>query len=153
MAFATIEQVGPSWDDIANKLVRELKAANRAVGKQIAQVGKKAMLDDVRSRRGTLSFGGGKLNVRTKVRASAAGCTVEFRGVSAGAWAIISTGTKPHTIRRKRAKALHWGGDAYAVSVQHPGTAGRQYWRSAGRALDRALDDTIQDVYDDALVA
>ena len=112
------------------------------------------MLDDVKSKRGTLSFGGGKLNVRSRVKASASGCTVEFRGQSAGAWAIISTGTKPHTIRAKRARALHWGGDAYAVSVQHPGTGGgKNYWRSAGVALDKAVDEVVEKIYDKALAA
>ena len=153
MAFATIEQVGPSWDAVADKLVRELKAANKTVGKQVADVGKKAMLADTKSRRGSLSFGRGKLGVKTKVKASAAGATVEFRGAPAGAWAIVSTGTKAHTIRARRAKALHWGGDAYAAVVQHPGTRGRGYWQSAGQALDKAVTDVIEDVYDEALAA
>ena len=91
--------------------------------------------------------------MKTKVKATAAGCTVEFRGAPAGAWAIVSTGTKPHKITVRGPRALHWGGDGYAVSVQHPGTAGRQYWQSAGRALDRAVEDVIGDVYDEALAA
>ena len=151
MAFATIEQVGPSWDDVAQRLVRDLKAANKAVGKQVAATGRKAMLADTKSRRGSLRFAGKALGVKTKVKASAASCNVEFRGAPAGAWAIISTGTKPHRIAVRSRQALHWGGDAYAEYVKHPGTGGRQYWRSAGVALDKAVDDVIRDVYDDAL--
>ncbi len=30
--------------------------------------------------------------------------------------------TRPHTIRAKRKKALHWGGNRFATSVKHPGS-------------------------------
>ena len=148
----SMEQVGLSWDDVADRLSRDLKSANKAVGKKVATVGKKAMLADTKSRRGSLAFAGRRLNVKTTVESEAFGAEVTFRGQPAGAWAIVSTGTKPHAIRHRRAKALHWGGDAYAAHVQHPGTPGRQYWRSAGLALDKALDDVVEDVYDKALV-
>ena len=101
-----------------------------------------------------MSFGGGRLDVKTKVKASAAGCHGRVRrGVGRAPGRSSPTGTKPHEIRVKSPRSLHWGGDGYAVSVQHPGTTGRQYWRSAGSALDKAFEDVVTDVYDDALVA
>lgn len=152
--FVTIEQVGPSIDMLVDKMVRELKVANREAGRMAARVGRKAMLDDVKARRGSLSIFGSRLDVKTKVKASADGATVDYRGVTAGAWAIVSTGTKPHTIRRRNAKALHWGGGGvYSMVVQHPGTAGGGYWQHAGAALDKALGIGIAKVYDETLAA
>jgi len=151
--FATLTPVGATIDEVTDRLIRNMTAANKTMGKQVAVEGRKAMLADTKARRGSLSFGGRKLNVKAKPRARATGATVIFTGSPAGAWAIISTGTKPHAIRVRSKQALHWGGDAYAEFVQHPGTAGRQYWRSAGLALDKAIEDVIEDTYDKALVA
>ena len=135
MAFATIEQVGPSFEVVTARLIREVTAANKTVGREVAKVGKKAMLDDVRSRRGTLSFGGGKLNVqgdRSSRRRS--GRTVTFAGVSAGAWAIISTGTEapPDPPRNGQGVALGWRRLRH-VMCNIPARPAASYWQSRRR--------------------
>lgn len=49
-------------------------------------------------------------------------------------------GSKPHTIRAKNAKALHWvlnGKDYYAKSVHHPGNKPHDFIQDTVRLLDK----------------
>jgi hypothetical protein len=52
----------------------------------------------------------------------------KFSGRSAWYGHIIESGAKPHTIRPKNAKAISFGGKAFA-EIQHPGIKGRHFMR------------------------
>lgn len=67
-------------------------------------------------------------------------------GPAANYGADIEYGTRPHEIRARNAKALHWvdseGVDQFRKRVQHPGTAPYPYMRPA---FEKALEpiDTV----------
>lgn len=69
------------------------------------------------------------------------GSTVSFT-LTAGAdhARIVAEGSRPHTIRPRRAKVLRFkvgGTTVYAASVQHPGTRPNEKWWSEGALTDR----------------
>ncbi len=73
--------------------------------------------------------------------------------------ASIESGSKPHVIRAKRAKALRFtfglgagrpGIGIFARQVNHPGT---KAYRFLGEALERELDEATARVFDGALNA
>lgn len=73
-------------------------------------------------------------------------------GPTANYGAAVEYGTRPHVIKPKKAKALHWvdenGDDVFARRVNHPGTAPRPYMRPAfERAADQA-ERAIEQVVD-----
>jgi HK97 gp10 family phage protein len=52
----------------------------------------------------------------------------------------VHEGTRPHIIRARNAKALHFywdkvGGEVFFKSVNHPGTKARPFLRTAGRTV------------------
>lgn len=54
----------------------------------------------------------------------------------------VEDDTKPHEIRARRAKALHWqegGADRFARAVQHPGTKGQPFMGPAHNKAERVL--------------
>lgn len=54
----------------------------------------------------------------------------------------VEDDTKPHEIRARRAKALHWqegGVDRFARVVQHPGTKGQPFMGPAHEKAQRVL--------------
>lgn len=54
----------------------------------------------------------------------------------------VEEDTKPHEIRARRAKALHWqegGVDRFAQVVQHPGTKGQPFMGPAYLKAERVL--------------
>ena len=85
------------------------------------------MLADVKSRRGTLSFGGGRLNVKATVKASATGATVDVRRRSRP-----GRGRSSRPARNRTRSAANGRRRCIGVAtptptvVQHPGTTGRQ---------------------------
>lgn len=52
------------------------------------------------------------------------GARVHLAGKPAGVWRWIETGTKPHTIHRRRKGNL----SKPSVAVHHPGTSGKHAW-------------------------
>jgi hypothetical protein len=97
-------------------------------------------------------FGGAKpLSSKTKLTASTTGFDIVFDPYTVGGWTIAEHGTRPHPIRPRSAKALHWSGDRYTMAVAHPGTAGRKSWTKALKRLDAAVDPLIEDIYAEAI--
>jgi hypothetical protein len=140
---------GPTFEQVTRDTLRDLRAANRTAGRDIAKAGKTAMAA------GAPRMFGRTLTVKPKVDAWPDRCKVEFVPApkQSGPWAIAESGRRGgYTVKPRRAKALHFAG-RFAM-VTHPGAvAGRHAWTRAGERLAKALDRTIVHVYDDALGA
>src|SRR5436190_1932671 len=117
---------------------KSLRAANRRVGREIAKVARKAILDDVRgSRPGGLRFGtkrggGGRyrLGAKSTIVPSALGVDVTITATPAGFWSMVEYGTRAHEIVPRTGRALFFDG-RFAAHVSHPGTSGHPYWAGA----------------------
>ena len=140
----TVRAVGGGFDDVIRDTVRDLRRANRIVGRRVATVGRKAI-----TARAPRMFGR-KLTVKTTVKPRGDGCEIGFAGRPSGAWAIADKGARPHLIRPRRARALRMEG-GFAMSANHPGTSGHKAWVHAGDRLRKAIKPVIEDVYGDAL--
>jgi hypothetical protein len=75
---------------------------------------------------------------------SAGTASVTMKGTPSGFWVWKETGTRPHTIRPRRKKALAgdlghpvWG------AVHHPGTSGKKAWTKTVERAERELQDTV----------
>jgi len=145
----TVTQNGPTLDALIRGTTRDLRAANRTAGRDLAKVGKSAI------GKGAPRMMGRQLTAKAKVDAWPTRCSVEFNPAKgqAGAWAIADTGRRGgYTVKPRRRKALRLPGGFAAVA--HPGAvAGRQAWTRAVARLRKAVDRTVHDVYDDALGA
>ena len=69
-------------------------------------------------------------------------------GPTAEYGAAIEYGTRPHEIRAKHAKALHWvdpetGEDVFRRKVMHPGTRPQPYMRPAFAAATKNWDQVV----------
>ena len=145
----TVTAKGPTLESLTRDTVRDLRAANRTAGREMAKVGKAAIA------KGAPRMFGRKLSAKATVDAWPSRCTVEFAPAKgqAGPWQIADTGRRGgYTVKPRRARALHYGGRF--TMVTHPGAvAGRHAWRQAVARLGRAVDKSVHDTYDDALGA
>ena len=137
--------VGPSLQEVIRDAKRELRTANRTVGRGVAKAGKAAIV------KGAPRMFGKRLGVKTKVDAYPNGAIVEFRGKPAGGWAIVESGAKPHGIKPKRAKVLTINA-GFAMFANHPGMSGHKAWTHAGERLEATTDRIVENVYDKALI-
>jgi hypothetical protein len=145
----TVTQKGPTLDALIRGTTRDLRAANRTAGRDVAKVGKAAMA------KGAPHMFGKALTVKTKVDAWPTRCAVEFnpaRG-QAGPWQIAETGRRGgYTVKPRRRKALAFAG-RFAM-VTHPGpVGGHKAWTRAVQRGAKAVGKQVGDVYDDALGA
>jgi hypothetical protein len=140
----TVTTRGPTFDQLTRDIARDLTAANKKAGRQVARKGKAA------AKKGAPHMFGTVLSAAAKTEASATSCKVTFSPKPAGAWTIAETGTKPHTIKPRSRKALHWAG-LFAEVVHHPGTGGRMAWTAANGRIAKAVGAEIEAVYGDAL--
>lgn len=147
-----VTSTGASFEQLLDRKARELTKASRGAGKVVAKVGKKAIEDAARGRRGSMRFGKGRLKVKSRNKPRPDGTLVELYGSPAGAWTIAESGAKAHPIKPRRVRALHFGGDDFAARVQHPGTRGAHIWSQTEPALERALDDELEDYFDAELL-
>ena len=138
---------GPTFDELIRDTSRDLRSANRKVGRQVGKVGAAAM------NKGAPRMFGRALRVKPKVDARPDGCRVEFNPAprQSGGWAIAESGRRGgYTVKPRHRHALHYAG-RFAM-VTHPrAVGGRHAWSQAGARLERVLDRTVADVYDDAL--
>jgi hypothetical protein len=133
----------------AAAIERSMRAAARTAGRDVAKVARKAILDDVRSARGTLSMMTGRLGITTKVDARPVGAIVTLTATPAGMWAIVEYGTKAYTEKPRRAKVLAVGhGDVVGMTAHHPRRAGHRYWEGAEGALIAAVDPAVTEPFD-----
>ncbi|OPG13749.1 hypothetical protein B1L11_06465 [Microbispora sp. GKU 823] len=76
-------------------------------------------------------------------------------GPTASYGADVEYGTKPHEIRARNAKALHWvddeGNDIFRKRVWHPGTSPQPYMRPAFEKAIEPLPEILAQVGEKAL--
>jgi len=137
---------GAGFDRVMRDAARDLRAANRTVGRKVARTGTAAI------RKGAPTMWGKRLSAKTKVDAWPDRAVVTFQAKPAGGWAMQESGTRPHPIKARRREALHFEG-VFAEHVAHPGTTGHRAWTKAKQRLVKAIKPQITDIYDDALAA
>jgi len=146
-----LTSTGADPADLTSQVAKALIAGQRKMGREIAKVARKAILDDVKSRRrGGLRFSGmnTRLGASTKVTPSAQSTTVTVSAKPPGPWSIVEHGSRPHDIVPRRKQALFFL-ELYSDSVYHPGTRGHAYWAGAESALDAAVTPIITGIVDD----
>jgi hypothetical protein len=147
--FVTIREVGPSIDQLIDKMSRDLKGSMRTTAREVSKVGVKAF----KGAAGVSHFGGYPLKFRAKkVTANPTHALVEFQASPVGYWTIVTWGAKPHQIRPRSKKALSWDGHA-ARSVDHPGMSGNGAFTRGMTAAVNAMDDVIGDTVGEAIGA
>lgn len=147
----TVTAKGPTLDTLTRDTIRDLRAANKKAGRQIARVGKRAM------EKGAPVMWGRKLKVGSTTDAWPDRCIVELfpSPGNAGGWAIQESGRRGgYEIAPRNARALQfYGAEFYAAHALGGAWGGRKAWTAAGERLAKVLDRTIVDVYDDAMGA
>lgn len=166
MEFA-IQVQGPTLAQLTTKAARALRTANRAAGRDIAKLGRKAMNDAAKSQ--GRRWYGRPLTVKWKVDSSPSDAVVTFnpsKGQSGG-WAIAEAGASPHDIyprrrrtgragdnmlrpRNGRQAALFFDG-IYAADAFHPGARGVGTWTKATKAIDKVIRPDLEDLFGEAL--
>ena len=130
---------------------RQMRAAARTAGRDVAKVARKQILDDVRAARGTLAMMGGRLAVKTTVDARPVGAIVTLTATPAGPWSIVEFGTKAYTEKPRKAKVLAAGkGDVIGMTAHHGRRPGRRVWQPAVDRLDAGpTADAVTDPFDE----
>ena len=67
----------------------------------------------------------------------------QIKGRPAGPWVWVTSGTKPHSIRRRKRGPLK------KMTVHHPGTAGRGAWDNVRRRAAKIVPDIVRDELDE----
>lgn len=81
------------------------------------------------------------LDVDITAMAQSDGASVRLSGTPAGPWVWIDTGTRPHSIPRRRR------GPKSRLRVRHPGTAGKQAWsKTVEGAPDLVREATVEEL-------
>lgn len=151
MKFAVTRTSG-ELGSIAADIERAAISAQRAAGQVVAKRGRQIILDDVRSRRGSLSMMGGRLGVVAENRPSQLSTVVSLAASPAGPWAVAESGTKAHTIRPRRRKVLAIGrGDVIGMYANVGGVGGKHYWTHATETLDGELFPDVKAAADAAM--
>ncbi len=140
----TVTTRGPTFDQLTRDIARDLTAAHKRAGRQVARKGKAAV------KKGAPTWNGTRLGAAAKTAPTATSCKVTFTPAPAGAWSIAETGANEHDIRPRTRKALKFNG-RYAEIVHHKGITGRMLWTAANARIDKATRSDIDDVYGDAL--
>lgn len=144
----TVRQVGPSLADVTTATIRDLRAVNKAAGKQLGRVGTDAI------NAGAPTMFGRRLRGKATVETWPDRLEIEYHAAKgqAGAWQIQETGARPHDIKPRRRKALQFAG-RFAAVVDHPGVGGRRQWTAAGERLVDVIGDAARRLYDAGLGA
>ena len=153
----TIRSTG-SLEDALDDLNRSLTKAQRGIGRTMAGVGRRVILDEAKQARGTLSMS--RINVKrlgaqAKIRPSPTSVTVLLTAKPAGPWAITEYGTADHTIRPKVKKAVVAEPYGVFAHVDHPGARGFRTWQAATAGggdskIERAVANTFDAAIDEA---
>lgn len=144
-----------SLEDALDDLNRALTKAQRGVGRTMAGVGRRVILDEAKSKRGTLSMSGmnvKRLGASAKIRPTPTSVTVTLTAKPAGPWAIVEDGSRPHPIRPKVKQAVvaqPYGVFAY---VEHPGARGFHVWDAAtAGGADSKIERAVANTFDAAM--
>lgn len=140
-----------SWD-LAG-LDRDLTAANRAVGRDLAKILRRE-LTAARKASGVparfRNMGNVTLGFKCRTFAGPNRVTVDVTPSAPGPWSIVEYGTKGHAIRAKNADALSTPqGPLDAVDVS--GVPARRGWTRTVERGDEPIGDAVAELYDDAL--
>lgn len=141
-------------DDATRQIEKSFRSVQRTLGREIAKVARKAILDDVKGRRrGGLSFSGmhARLSTKSEIQPRGMAVDVTMSARPAGPWAIVERGAAPHVIRARRGEGGLFVAGQFFEEVHHPGTTGLHVWDGAEPALDRAVGPAIEDVFDEAI--
>jgi hypothetical protein len=121
-----------------------LKAACKAVEKIAAEEGGTVVLGRKKRRV--------KLKAITRIKPSGNTITATVWGVPTGPWVWKNTGTGAHQIpkrtpTKRSPRPMH--GDGYGHPIQrkqisHPGSGGRNAWRTVVKRAERVVPETIQ---------
>lgn len=145
MAGATVSVSGPG--DIGRELADladQLRELPRVIVDEAAPAARDAILEDVRSRRGSLSMSGlgVTLDVDVQTEAGTERADAHLKATPAGAWTIADDGARAHTIRAPRGMPTPYG---VFDAVDHPGARGVHAWDGAASRAERETDE-IADV-------
>lgn len=139
-----VRSVGPGFDAVIDRQVRDLTAASKKVGNAVKKAGTAAVRKAVPYK----SFAGYPLKVKGKVTASGVFTEVLIYGTPVGFWSMLESGAKPHAIRPRNKQALRLGSETFYEHVDHPGMHGRRVWTNAQPALKAAVDDVLSDAFE-----
>lgn len=134
---------------VAKELERAALKGQKDAGRVVAKEGRKLILDDVRSSRGSLRMMGGRLGVKQRITATVASSVVELYASPAGPWTIVTKGHRSYDIRPKRRDVLAVGrGDVIGMKARRRASAGRDYWTAATDRLDHELGPAVERAVD-----
>jgi methylthioribose-1-phosphate isomerase len=148
-----------SLTEALDDLNRQLTKAQRDVGRTVAGVGRRVILEQAKARRGTLSMSGvnvKRLGASAKIRPTPTQATVTLTAKPAGPWAITEYGTAPQVIRARIKDGLKVGNAVYE-EVNHPGARGFGIWNAATAGagdseIERAIAAKFDQAVDEAMV-
>jgi hypothetical protein len=84
---------------------------------------------------------GMRLRAIDTIRETGTGASLRIQGVNPAGWVWVTSGTRPHRVRRRKRGKLS------KITVPHPGTAGRGQWRLVrARVLSTVLPQVVRDV-------
>jgi hypothetical protein len=139
---------GPDVAGVVGDLERDMRAANRAVGRDLGKVIKREQTAAIRSSgRGTLSGMRVKLGVKVKVFAGAQRVTVDVTASPPGPWSIREHG-RAAVKARGRALGIPGYPRRSARSAR-----GRRTWDATVERAEPAIARAVERIYDEALDA
>jgi hypothetical protein len=143
---------GADLDKLTGQAAKALTGVQRTLGREIAKVARRAILDDVKAHRpGGLRFSGmnTRLGASTKITPGSQ-LSVLVSAKPPGPWSIVEHGSRAHEIAPRAKRALYFN-NLWSDSAYHPGTVGRPLWASSEAALDDAVTPVIVEAFEDAL--
>jgi hypothetical protein len=153
----TVTSTG-SLEDALDDLNRSLTKAQRGVGRTMAGVGRRVILDEAKQARGTLSMS--RMNVKrlgasAKIRPTPTDVRVILTAKPAGPWAITEYGTARHDIYPRVKKAVVAQPYGVFAHVEHKGARGFHTWQAATAGggdskIERAISNTFDAAIDEA---
>jgi hypothetical protein len=154
----TISSTG-SLEDALDDLNRALTKAQRGIGRTMAGVGRRVILDQARSKRGGLSMSGmnvNRLGASARIQPTPTSVRVLLTAKPAGPWAITEYGTAPHVIRPKMKQAVTAAPYGVFARVDHKGARGFHIWDAAtagggNSEIERAVTNTFDAAVDEAM--
>jgi len=157
---------GVDLDKLTGQAAKALIGEQKKLGKEIAKFGRRAILADVKSSRGSLRFGTNRatgaryrLGIKYKI-VPGAQLTVTLSADPQGFWSIVEFGSRAHDVHPRRGRAGHgghpaalklFGAEFYAAHVYVAGTTGRPHWASSETALDAAVTPIIEEAFGDIM--
>lgn len=149
----TYTPTGSLEDALAN-LNKAFTKAQRDVGRTVAGVGRRVILDEAKAKRGTLRMSGmnvSRLGASAKITATPTRAVVKLTAKPAGPWAIVEYGTVAHLIAPKTKKAVTAQPYGVFAHVQHRGSRAEHIWQAAtAGGGDSKIEKAVTSTFDEA---